>query len=413
MKGGLYIEDKYNIDGAFDFFLENSNITYLSRGSFGIVFKCELNNYVVKSPYDNLRNNLKNQSVRTIIIKFSLIHFNGEKFIVENTIGSVDTKIFEDEVKKQVEIFDMTKDKLDPICPSIIYADYLNGTNFDKMKGLLGTLYEKIVNAPVIDKGLKPITKLFEYYQQDFKNESDKYNYSFGLIGMEMMDDGYDTLDSLPDDYKSLYEDMARLRLIELAIKTRYSHNDYHQSNILVNTDAIGYYGKDDDGDDINGHVILIDFGYTKKIPDDLMAEINDKYNNGDYFAILEHFYIDPRLNNVYPGTNEEWTFLRSRTRIYEWILNIHDKNKNFMDKYNDYLDFLYLIKDNEKKLSDYDEKPLSDDKKKKRDKLIEYKNELVIGKNKVDEEMKGVIESFNETYFPSNPVNTSATKKG
>ena len=86
MKGGLYIEDKYNIDGAFDFFLENSNITYLSRGSFGIVFKCELNNYVVKSPYDNLRNNLKNQSVRTIIIKFSLIHFNGEKFIVENSL---------------------------------------------------------------------------------------------------------------------------------------------------------------------------------------------------------------------------------------------------------------------------------------------------------------------------------------
>ena len=339
MKGGLYIKKGYTSDTAFRHFIENSNISYLSKGSFGIILKCKLNDGI-ESPYENLRTIYKGKEVRMILIKVLALHYKQAFNVGPNElIGSVSIKNFEDEVKMQTEIFNKTIDHLDPICPSIIYSKYVNRNlddNHDKeMMELL-----VIIKQNIKDKGLKKLFKelfdeLYKYMDMDKSN-----NYSFGLIGMEMMDDYeqlYDVLDNkeISDSDKNNYECIARLRLIELAVKTGYSHNDYHRSNILVNPNATGYYGEK------KGHVLLIDFGYTKKIPKDILNEILDSYDENKFNEILDIFYTEKRLSNTFPSGIGKYDFI-DYPDLYGWIIFENDiLHPTYIKKTNDYI--LYL----------------------------------------------------------------------
>lgn len=305
MKGGLYIKDGYTSDTAFRYFITYSNISFLSKGSFGMVLKCDLNAGVV-SPYENLRTIYKSKEVRTLIIKFSPLHYKSEFKV--GPISSVPIKSFENETKTQVDIFNKTIDHLDPICPSIVYSKYLDRTLDTKhphhihMVKLLKLINSKIKN--------QDINKLLSHLYATMKKTK---NHTFGFIGMEMMDD-YVTLYKVNNSYKDVYECIARLRLIELAVKTGYTHNDYHQGNILVNQNASGYYGNK------RGHVLLIDFGYTKKIPDDILEAIKDLYNKNKFYDILDIFYNEERLSNTFPNGSGTYDF-SDYPDLYSWII--------------------------------------------------------------------------------------------
>ncbi len=324
MKGGLYIKDGYTSNSAFIYFITYSNVTFLSKGSFGMILKCDLNAGVV-SPYENLRTIYKNKEVRTLIIKFSPLHYKSEFKV--GPISSVPIKSFENEIKTQIDIFNKTIDHLDPICPSIIYSKYLDITkDHDHVVELLNLINSRLINSKIENK----IKDLFSNFSNLFanmkKNTMEKNtNYTFGVIGMEMMDD-YVTLYKVKNSYKDIYECIARLRLIELAVKTGYTHNDYHQGNILVNPNASGYYGKK------LGHVLLIDFGYTKKIPDDLLATINEHYNKNEFDRILDIFYNDKRLSNTFPNGSGTYDF-SEYPDLYSWIIPPNQQISNSMNQ--------------------------------------------------------------------------------
>ena len=382
MKGGLYIKKGYTIDSAFEYFIKNSQISYLTKGSFGIIFKCILN-INKESPYENLRTLYKDRKVSTIIIKFSLLHYeknsfdihsgnenyeklihtfeeqikllveerkrnmnNNEKKGINNRIALLERKMntlkktevelssvpidnFENEVKIQTEIFNKTVDHLDPICPSIIYSEYFNRNSDKRMDKIKNILYEGIYKKMLINKENKICNMMSKL--DDFLKKNDKS--SFGLIGMEMMGD-YETLHKF-DYHKNapIYARIAQLRLCELAVKTGYSHNDYHQSNILVNPNAVGYYG------DKTGHVLLIDFGYTKKIPDDILDYIKKAYNQNNFYGILNVFYYEQRLSNVFPSGDGVYHFAQY-PNLYRWIMpkNNSEEDIKHMNIYLTYL---------------------------------------------------------------------------
>ena len=366
MNGGVYIKDEYKSSSdAFKYFLENSKISYLSEGSFGIVLKCKLNYSVKTSPYEHLRNIYQGEDVRAIIIKISLLHGIYEKMFdnelelelnkqndisekgknrelnqeeideiedgvkqkikvikpkyndidkynmkignSDETIYSVHADNFKHEVKKQVEIFNITVDKLDPICPSVIYSNYLNESNENEMEQLLELIYKNIIQ----DKKSHNEKNFIE-----LMDEVKIKNKSFGLIGMEMMGD-YEPLSDFPSNYIQISEDIARLRLIQMAVKTGYTHNDFHQNNILLNPNESGYYGKDeykDDigkdeyKDDIEGHIIIIDFGFATKISPRRFKELKENYDNNNFYDIILFFYM-------ILGKDKQ------DRKIYDWII--------------------------------------------------------------------------------------------
>ena len=372
MKGGLYIKEGYTPYTAFRHFIENSEISYLSQGAYGIILKCKLNEKI-KSPYTNLRTIYKDKEVSMILIKFSLIYYN-ERYEIEFTseplapplkITSVTVNEFEDEVKMQTEIFNKTKDHLDPICPSIIYNNYDKGLQIMRESiDLIKIIHTKVNNIGVINL----ISKLLG-----------TQNASFGIIGMELMDD-YETLNNVNKKYQSgRYDCISKLRLIELAVKTGYSHNDFHGGNILVNPNATGYYG------DKKGHVLLIDFGYTQKIPNDLLTKIKKLYDENKFNEILDIFINESRLFNGY---------LLKDYPQYGWILT-----KNTIDDPTNIKvtnDYIKMLKDKYKKYEELvDEKkkktelPIIQDEEHKEDIKITGKRKAEGGKKKNNKSMK------------------------
>jgi len=267
-----------------------------------------------------LRSIYKDKEVRTIIVKLSLINLNNKEFKI-GPLTSVPLKSFENEVKIQTDIFNKTIDHLDPICPSIVYSNHYNSSiSSDKNKLLKKILYiirDKVKHQVLLHKLISDImSKLSQNKKENI--------HSFGLIGMEMMDD-YTTLYKVNNSYKDVYELIARLRLIELAVKTGYTHSDYHQGNILVSPNMSGYYGSK------IGHVILIDFGYTKKIPDEILDAIRKMYEENNFYGILDVFYNEDALSNTFPNSSDTYSF-SEYPDLYSWIM----PSENLMKSMND-----------------------------------------------------------------------------
>jgi hypothetical protein len=94
----------------------------------------------------------------------------------------------------------------------------------------------------------------------------------FGIIAMEYANNTkilYDLSPNVrPNSNYELYVNMSLYLLLELALKTGYSHADFHMSNIMINRSAVDYF------DGIPGKPIIIDFGFSVKIPDPVLEEM-------------------------------------------------------------------------------------------------------------------------------------------
>jgi hypothetical protein len=181
-------------------------------------------------------------------------------------------------------------------------------------------------------KGNKSDTELTEedlnnlnlvyYMAQILMNESSKFNIGLGIIAMEFVDHRYTTFDKLYYDiwqhgsYKEeevkTYENMARLKLIELALKTGYSQCDFHASNIMIAPTLPGYY------QGYKGRVMLIDFGYAKKIPEVQLAEIKDSYEKHDYMNCIKIIFDLGRMDGDSTNIFEDYIHL------FGWIPHLY-----------------------------------------------------------------------------------------
>jgi hypothetical protein len=125
-------------------------------------------------------------------------------------------------------------------------------------------------------------------------------NITIGLIGMEIAE-RYKPLCIVTDELeykkknpkynliqlkysKYKYECMAKLKYIEMVIKTGYSHNDFHDCNFLINT-------KDKVSFNYPGNIMILDFGDASKIDKTIMDKIETLYKNENFTGILNELY--------------------------------------------------------------------------------------------------------------------------
>jgi hypothetical protein len=196
---------------------------------------------------------------------------------------------FKNERDIQQTIFNGTMDERDPVCPAIIYF------SIEKQPERIIGLLDKMISMSSGDT-VDTLTQ----FKGAFENGLVPW---LGILGMEMAE-GYRSLREIYADFDEdlvsraevqMYENMARLRILEMTAKTGYSHNDFHRDNILINTDMNGFYG------DLPGHVLIIDFGFAcplselldknkDKIKHDILHEIRDNMSNGQYVEALNVF---------------------------------------------------------------------------------------------------------------------------
>ena len=288
-KGGILIET--NDEYAFGHFMSNCKFEFFSKGTNGLIIVASLNEGVNSLyKYINLHN--FGTQVKKLIIKLVFIY--NEDDIKNNNLDTIfinddyefdqtSKQDFMYEVNVQTEIFLKTFEYLQPLCPAIVYSDIYNNEN----RNLFKNIFLKIDMF-----GKKLFAIILKKLGKEIKN--------IGLIAMEYA-----------EDYKPIYkyaskslDNMAKYLLIDLALKTGYTHSDFHTNNILLNINGSNYFK------DKKGVPLIIDFGWAKKIPPSILSVIKKFYNDKKYNKILKIFCNLRRRN----GKNLK------NYEVFDWI---------------------------------------------------------------------------------------------
>jgi len=225
---GIFIENN-NVEENFLDFIRNSEVEFLSNGRYGLTFKALLRPGA-ESKYKSIDNSAFGSPVNCLIIKLSVLKYNlDDDDMDEVPIDPIEEEDFRREVNIQTDVFLKTMNYLQPLCPAIVYSNIHDNTDQDSTN-VLSILANQMNHE---NKFYSIITSLKIVVQQ------------FSIIGMEMLNN-YKTLRELRnetnDDVYERYRLMSAFILIDLAIKTGYSHSDFHASNIMINPDDTTYF---------------------------------------------------------------------------------------------------------------------------------------------------------------------------
>ena len=344
-----------------DIFLQECRISYLSSGAFGVVFLVESDT----SPYVSIRDD---RPINKMIIK--LCGISNHTFPLTSTIGgkqytvkTVTEKSFEREIEIQTEVFFRTCDYVDPICPCIIHtevkrADY-DPVNRQRLAPRLAHLLSK--SEPDTAEHI-----LLHFFLQQIT--SGRLS-AYGLICMEYAD-GFETLYRLKKTESAStieeLESIARLKLIEMSVKTCYTHSDFHDGNILCKLGS-------------KPQVTLIDFGLCNRLNDEQWKTLKEEWDSHSYYDALESIFYPLRYDSY---------DLRNRMDEYGWLLGTDeideddgefeeiDVPEKIIDKITSELDA--LVEEENKKIQKLKEKfpgkyPLTE---KQRQKFYQFKKE-------------------------------------
>jgi hypothetical protein len=248
--GGIFLSNKNNKTNILNF-INNSAITSIARGSYGYTSLLILKDPSI-STYKHLSYNEFGNPIVSIIIKICYIEIKGKKKLGLNKLSQ---SSFTDEVNIQSDVYMKTMSYLQPLCPGIIYADVLE--NKDENTIILQNLALKL-------------------YKKDIP-----YVTKFGIIAMEFAKGYrplYYELITATDEVRRKYYSMVYYILIELAIKTGYTHGDFHTSNIMINVNDESYFKN------TKGSILLIDFGMAKKIPSEHLNTMKDAFKQHRMF---------------------------------------------------------------------------------------------------------------------------------
>ncbi len=329
-KGGVLI--KTNPEEAINFFIENcSKINWLretANSASGVIFECILKEGVV-SPYEMIRSTDFKSPVKKILIKFVGIRsevpseYDDYEWVVPFKTVSPPLAVknlekeetFEREINIQTDIFLKTISYLNPLCPAPIYASIKK----DKANAIEFMSKLKIPDAHTRDSEFKSYSNATNrLITEIIKKITDGSIPYLGILGMEIAD-GYETFydlysrDSMRDNIRT-YENMIRLKNLELALKTGYSQGDFHTGNMLVNPSVSGYYSG------ITGNAMIIDFGYANKIPSEKLQEIKQLVSENKFAEALKIFNTLVRSDNRPLGENPE---------VYGWLSYNYDNKEN------------------------------------------------------------------------------------
>ena len=290
----------YAKEEDLDIFLEHCKISYFTKGSYGFVFLVESES----SPYISVRNGI-DKKINKMIIKLSAIS-NHHSYKLTSIIDSKNYSIrtasersFEREIEIQTEVFFRTCEYLDPICPSIIHSEIKNA-DFDNISiKRFAPRLSKLLDKTTPDSIEYYILKLF--LDQIVSGQLSMY----GLICMEYAD-GYETIDEIyskkprPKELIEEYKTLARYKLIQMTLKTQYTHSDFHYGNILCK----------------DGNVMLIDFGLSNKLDDDQWKTLKKEWDNHRYYDALESIFYPLRYDSY---------DLRYSMDSYGWLLGTYE----------------------------------------------------------------------------------------
>jgi len=291
-----------------DIFLQECRVSYLSSGAFGVIFLVQSDT----SPYVSIRNH---KPINKMIIK--LCGVSNHTFPLTATIGgnqytvkTVSEKSFEREIEIQTEVFFRTCEYLDPICPCIIHTE-VKRADYDSVKRKTFSPRLSHLLSKTNPQTAEHILLHFFLHQITSGTLS-----MYGLICMEYAD-GFETLHHLKKTESKQtieqFESIARQKLIEMTLKTSYTHSDFHDGNILCRLSKDG------------PEVTLIDFGLCNRLNDEQWHTLKEEWDSHRYYDALESIFYPLRYDSY---------DLRNRMDEYGWLLGTDEIELNEDDDF-------------------------------------------------------------------------------
>jgi hypothetical protein len=293
----------------FTYYLNNFNkIQLLSYGTYGIVLLLLLPNNIDTINEDNFYKQMTpnenyGKIVKSLIIKIQFINNNSLKVkLGNNEFVGISEKQIQDEINIQTDIFFKTFNYMQPLCPSIIYAEIIK--DFSEKINILNLL-RKADNLPftvenniiynndlgiIVMEMIYNSIPLFNYIDEKKEiiesNKEDIENFQKKIddnINVEINWDKINMAMKIINQEKrkiEIVENISRYSLLKLALDTGYNHSDFHSGNILIQYDDT--YFKN-----IDKSPILIDFGRTEKLPLNILNIIKQNVSQKNYIGAL------------------------------------------------------------------------------------------------------------------------------
>lgn len=336
---GIAISEDMDKTKAINSFIENATIEYVSKGSNGVTFVATLKPGFT-SPYKSTDAETYGMDVKQLLLKlifFKDSHikrsrkvkfmFNYDDEFKTVALLLADLSTFQREIDIQNEVYANTMDYLEPICPAIVFSNMYNPNNLGRF-GVIGQLLQSTVEFSNTYYLLKSINLSFNTFD------------SVGIIGMEFAE-GYDTLhywrEKAKHEYKKtftsilskvkpyhkqiqIYNNVGLYLILELALKTGYSHADFHGSNIMMRESNNSSYPYFLHGP--NMKPLFIDFGLSVKIPDKKYDKIKQLCEYSKYTAALKVLCTIPRKDDKRMDTTD-WE------HHYGWACNADEPQVN------------------------------------------------------------------------------------
>lgn len=335
------IEDLY--EHIYEETINGSTINFVNHGSSGFGFRL----YNPETKYRNLTLDNKNVICSNLFLKLVPILVDDEdmelnkQIRIETRIGAVQISSysdFMDEVNFQIYIYKMSNSYLQSICPPIFYFNIIDN---QESKELLDKIIEKMSNVTKKRKAdestdLEPEIVL--------KNSLNQYKgVGLGVVVMGYTEN-YISLGSvvesnlLSEYIKSYFQILSIVELDKL-YDLGIIHGDFSLSNIMVNPLYKYLKINNDDEDNIQGRVMIIDFGAAYFYPlknsniqnsNTIQKRINymlDTYSHKTGVIPRNYNLIDNNTNKRIEGKKNQYSWLEdivnSHTNLNEEVNNI------------------------------------------------------------------------------------------
>jgi len=313
-KGGIFVEG-IEYESYMDFIKNCKRFRYLSRGSHGFAIVAIANDDYVSS-YKHMKPYAFNRPVKELLLKFSLLYDEnagqraGDIYLTddignEQKVRTCSIANFQSEINIQTDIFLKSIKYLDPICPAIVYASH----NYYS-PSLIDSLFYHIEQ-----KGDDDTKELVAFIKSKYGEPSLSNTFTrVGLIAMEFANNYVTLFKFITTPHLEMAMLMQMYLLIRLALETGYVHGDHHSGNLLIDPYSTHYFAG------VQGAPLMIDFGYSKKIPIQYMTLIKTKFQESNMTDILRIIFRLGRSDGLSMYGHKD---------IYGWMAGFWDFRKN------------------------------------------------------------------------------------
>lgn len=287
----------------------SDRIRFLSSGSFGLVFEQSGYAYKIVTLMDD-------KIVDPNCYQSYTLNNNYDSF--ELSMDTVEN--FKKEAILNIQISQKTRNAFgEAICPVchdyVIYRDTSFLDNWIRMQADMPT-YIILTNLKSMMTSAHNAGHLISFgvIKMDYSSKQNMYAYIYdSKTTKTSVEETQDEIDKL--------ESMARIAAVNVAYNTGYSHADYHFGNFLVYPNS-NYYGND-----IDGKVEIMDFGYStkmdklrhaslKNIVEKLLTKINE---NSSLYSMKP--YVNGILRIIYDVKRNDGDSLNEFPSYYGWFI--------------------------------------------------------------------------------------------